>query len=72
VLPNRDLSYLEHFFPEQQPDGSWIYEANPHGHGRTVYVNGPVLHFAPDGFGYSIPVVEPVGVPPLLNDSYGA
>jgi hypothetical protein len=66
------VSQYDHAQPDPQPDGSFIYEANPHGRGPVYYVNGPVPHFTPGEIGFSVPI-EPVGVPPpIVNDSFGA
>jgi hypothetical protein len=72
---------FDHAQPERQPDGSWVYESSgrnawhvtPHatvigGHAPDVIDFFPPAHYG-HGFGTT---VEPVGVPPLVNDSYGA
>lgn len=80
MTPDRWLVFpFDQFPPEQQSDGSWIYEANGRRFPGTESFTGgrapDVIDFFPPSHGdsgYSVPI-EPVGVPPpLVNDSYGA
>jgi hypothetical protein len=69
---------FDYFPPEQQPDGSWLYESNGRHLPYTVsFVGGhapDVIDFFPPSHsdsGYGVPI-ELVGVPPIVNDSFGA
>jgi hypothetical protein len=69
---------FDQFPPEQQPDGSWVYEANGRPlPGTESFFGGrapDVVDFFPPSHsdsGYGVPI-EPVGLPPIVNDSFGA